>query len=140
MPKFQFRLDRVLGFRQLQEKWAREAYLAARAERLEAEDEAQQIESRKVGLLSDTSLSLASRMALESALNRLDDDFRAQRAVVGVLESEEDKLHDIWVAAKREVESMEKLKAKKREEWTVEEGRRAQAELDEWAVTRRPLA
>ncbi|MFX6254413.1 hypothetical protein ABTF84_19815, partial [Acinetobacter baumannii] len=89
--KFQFRLDRILGFRQLQEKWAREAYLAARAERLEAEDEAQQIESRKLGLLSDSALSLSSRIALESALNRLDDDFRAQRAVVGVLESEEDR-------------------------------------------------
>jgi flagellar export protein FliJ len=140
MPKFQFRLDRVLGFRQLQEKWAREAYLAARAERLEAEDEAHQIETRKLGLLGDSALSLSSRMALEMALNRLDDDFRAQREVVGVLESEEDRLHDLWVASKSELESIEKLRVKKKEEWSVEEGRRLQTELDEWAVTRRPLA
>ena len=140
MPKFRFRLQRVLGFRHLQEKWARDAYLSSRARRLEAEEQTQQIEEHRSNLLKDGVTSIPSRLALESALMRLDDDFRAQMSVIGVLADEENQLHDLWVATKREVETIEKLRVKSLDDWQVIEGRRVQAELDEWAVTRRPLA
>lgn len=137
MPKFHFRLNRLLAFRQLREKWARDAYLGARAKRLEAEEQSQRILDDKYALLHSASTDLTGRLALETAVNRLDDNYRAQQSVLGVLAGEETHSHDLWMTAKKEVEAIGKLREHAHADWVTAEERRAQAELDEWAVTRR---
>ena len=43
MAKFDFRLEKLFEYRQLQEKWAKDEYLACMAKRIEGEDEVQRI-------------------------------------------------------------------------------------------------
>lgn len=136
MPKFAFRLQRLLDYRVLQEKWARDAFLAARARRLEAEEDSQTIQTNRSAMIRGRANDLGSRLTLEYALNRLDDDLRAHEAVIGVLADEENQSHDQWLKARQEREALEKLREKALDQYKVEQMRLEQAELDEWTTSR----
>ena len=47
MAKFKFRLEKLLEYRRLQEKWAKDAYLATVARRVEAEVEIESLKRRR---------------------------------------------------------------------------------------------
>jgi flagellar export protein FliJ len=137
MAIFEFRLEKVLQFRQMQESWAKDAYLDARAARLEAEVEILNLKDRRGQLLEKTATDIDSRRALELTLLRIDDQERSQNHVLAVLANEEETAMNAWQHQKRELETLVQLREAALEEFKAEEARREQADLDEWAVMRR---
>ena len=136
MHKFSFRLQRLLNYRVMHEKWTKDAFLAARARRLEVEDECSKIADMRESLLHSASNDLPARIALESTLERLDDAQRAQETVIGILSDEEGRARDHWLKAKQEAEAIDKLRESRLEEWQVEATRAEQNELDDWSSAR----
>lgn len=137
MPDFEFRLQRVLDYRALAEEWAKDAYLDARAARLQAVAELETIEVRRGELLKSPHATLDDRLAMQNCLDKYDEDERQQRIVIDMLEADEAKRKDEWTEARKELQVMEKLREKALAEWTLDQNRREQKELDEWSVMRR---
>ena len=137
MKKFEFRLQKVMDFREALESLAKDAYLDARAKRLEAEAMIGNIESRRAKLLTESVSTVDERLALEAFMLRLEDEERSQRAVISVLRDEEAHLMGEWHRAKQNYEALVKLRTKAEATHDLEASREEQNELDEWAVTRR---
>ena len=137
MAKFRFRLEKLLEYRRLQEKWAKDTYLEARARRNEGEGELEGVRTRRAKILSNRPANLQALRDFEAFLIRLDDDEQGAIAMLGVLEDEEKTARDEWIAAKSEAEAIQKLREQAYADWQREELKREQAELDEWAVLRR---
>ncbi|MBS1718828.1 MAG: flagellar FliJ family protein [Armatimonadetes bacterium] len=140
MAKFQFRLQRVLDFREMAEEWAKNDYLERRAARLLAEQERVQIAGERKNAIGRGAESLDARRNLEMLLSRYDEEEAIQLRIIAELEEEEERAAEVWREKKQELEAMVKLRDKALEEWTLEDTRREQAELDEWAVLRRKAA
>jgi flagellar biosynthesis chaperone FliJ len=70
----------------------------------------------------------------------LDDGERSQNVVLKVLLNEEVTALNAWHLTKRDLETLVRLREAALEEYKLEENRREQAELDEWAVLRRKAA
>jgi flagellar export protein FliJ len=137
VPKFTFRLQKVLEFREAVEARAKEQYLDARAARLEAEVESSGIEARRQEALAKPADDLADRQALELMMIKLDADQRNQQSVVAILAEEEEKAMAEWHERRKELEALVKLRDKALADWQLNENRREQNELDEWSVLRR---
>ncbi len=137
MKKFRFRLQKVLEFRTAMEHWAQEAYLDTRVARLEAEAALLEVQNRRTAILQQPADSLDARRNLEQSIQVMDDEERAKQTVIEVLSAEEAKALELWHEKKQELETIVKLRDKAFDEWLLEENKREQADLDEWAVTRR---
>lgn len=137
MAKFTFRLEKLMSYRRTVEQRAKDDYLARRAKRIEGEIEIEKIKQKRLDSLLHRYATLADLQAHERYLTRLDDDQRAVQAALSVLEGEEEIARQQWLAKKRDVDSLEKLRDKALVEWNVEQDRAEQRALDEWAVTRR---
>jgi flagellar export protein FliJ len=137
MRRFAFRLQKVLEYRQLLEEQAKDAYVAAQSTRQGAEAGLAHIADRRRTMLLQVVEGIDGYRSLELALVRTDDDERAQRAALAVLEDEERQALQAWTARRMDLEALVKLRNRSLEEWQLEASRREQAELDEWAVTRR---
>ncbi len=137
MKTFKFRLQKVMDFREAMESLAKDAYLDARAQRLEAEAVILNIETRRRDLLAEPCTSIEAHQATEAMMIRLDDDVRAQMASIAVLRDEEERALQEWHRAKQEYEALVKLRDKAKEDWQKEADLEEQKELDEWSVTRR---
>jgi len=137
MAKFNFRLEKLLEFRRLQEKWAKDAYLESRARRNEGEIAIEEVRMRRFEVLRSSATSISSLRQMESYLMRLDDEEQASIAALGVLEDEEREARDAWIFAKSESEAIQKLREQAYADWKRDELRREQNELDEWSVMRR---
>ena len=88
MKTFDFRLRKVLEYRKLTEEWAKEAYLDARAARLEAETLLLGILNLKEQLLKEHALSIEDLQTQELRFTVLDDRDSEQRSVINVLLNE----------------------------------------------------
>lgn len=137
MRKFAFRLAKLLEYRLLQEKWAKDEYLACRAKRLEGEKQIELLKEKRGEAARKNYGTLDERRAQEAYVNRLEDEKRGFEAAVAVLAGEEEVARVKWLNFKKDAEVLEKLRQKDFELWTVEEQRRVQNELDEWSVQRR---
>ena len=137
MAKFEFRMQKVLDYRLLAEGWAKDAYLDARAARLEAVAGLEAIETRRGDLLKTAHSTLEDRLAMQNCLDKCDSDERQQKIVIDMLEADEAKRKEEWTESRKELQTIEKLFDKAFAEWLVEENRREQKELDEWTSTRR---
>lgn len=137
MARFEFRLQKVLEYRERLEAAAKDAYLDARAQRLEAESKLDVLAVRRREALGAELMDLKDHQELEAFLQFLDDEERAHRLVIQALQMDEDERMKEWQAARQDLEALIKLRDKALEEWKLEETRREQAELDEWAVLRR---
>ena len=140
MHKFEFTLQRVLDYRRISEGWAKDAYLDARARRLEAETILQGIIRKRGEAMRSHPQTVEQMLSLEAYLLRLDDDERAQHSVIAVLFQEEERDKEKWVECRRESEVLQKLHDNAREDWNYESNREEQNQLDEWAVLRRKAA
>jgi len=134
---FKFRLQKVMDFREAMESLAKDAYLDARAQRLEAEAVILNIENRRRELLEEPVTTIEGHQAIEMMMIRLDDDVRAQIAAINVLRDEEENAMQAWHRAKQDYEALVKLRDKEQETWRHEADLEEQKELDEWSVTRR---
>jgi flagellar export protein FliJ len=137
MKKFSFRLQKVMDFREAMESLAKDAYLDARAKRLEAEAMIANIEVRRQGLLGEPCTTLEAHQAIDAMMIRLDDEVRAQTAVIAVLKDEEEECLAHWHKTKQDYEALVKLRDKAEEAHRKEVDLEEQKELDEWATTRR---
>jgi flagellar export protein FliJ len=139
MKKFEFRLQKVLDFRRLVEESAREAFLKARADRLEAEREAARIANRRRLSLQSKPIDLEDRLALDRLMGVFDEREARQRVVIQDSQLEEERLHAEWQERKVELESLAKLRDAALRDWTLESTRFEQRALDEWASLRRAV-
>ncbi len=137
MANFAFRLQKVLEYRQTLEGEAKQRYLDARIARLEFEQEISKTEKAKSASIQTPTSSLNSRTALASYLDRLDVEHAQMRIALGVLLDEEAAALNAWHDRKRDLEALVKLRHKAYDDWRLEESRKEQSALDEWAVMRR---
>jgi flagellar export protein FliJ len=137
MPKFAFSLQRVLDYRRLEERWAEDAFRLAREAVAEAEESLDTIRSRRVQLCDYTATSLAMRLDLERCHMELDREEESAQNRLALLTNDESRARDEWRNCRIAAEALDKLRQSAFEEWTREEARREQADLDEWAVLRR---
>ena len=140
MKKFNFRLERVLEFRKLEEDWAKNDYVARRIERVDAELAVETIKDKRRDMLTQPMRSLDERRAVELLLESLDDEERGQMAVISVLHDEEAKALEAWTVKRQEVEALEKMKDKAYAVWLYDLNREEQSELDEWGSQQRKEA
>jgi flagellar export protein FliJ len=137
MKKFNFRLQKVLEYRQMLEQWAKEAYLDSRTARLEAELTLHQVTSLRTEVLSWKSNTIEARQTIEMQLRKLDQKELEQRLVVNVLVHEEGMALNAWKEKKIELEALNKMYEKQYGEWQLDMDRKLQNELDEWATRKR---
>lgn len=137
MKKFNFKLQKVLEYRAMLEKWAKEAYLDARSTRLESEEEIRRIAELREEALGWSIQTIEHLQTVELQLKKLDQKEIEQRVVVNVLLHEEERAHQEWTEKRIELEALNKVYERQYEEWRHEVDRQMQIELDEWAVRRR---
>ncbi len=137
MRKFTFRLAKLLEYRHLQEKWAKDEFLSRRAKRIECERQIEELKDRRSAHGRKNYTTLEERLAQEAYLGRLEDEKRGFEAAAAVLAGEEELARVKWLQLKKDAEALEKLKEKDFELWSTEEKREVQKELDEWSVQRR---
>ncbi len=137
MKKFNFRLQKVLEYRILLEQWAKEAYLDARAARLEGELALMKIGELRKDALSWATPTIESRQTLEIQLRKLDQKEIEQRIITNVLVHEESQAREAWTERKVELESLNKIYEQQYSEWQREADRHLQSELDEWALRKK---
>jgi flagellar export protein FliJ len=137
MRKFSFRLAKLLEYRQLQEKWAKDDFLSCRAKRIEGESEIERLKSERIKSMQRSYATLEERKAQQNYANRLEDDRRAVESAVAVLAGEEEVARQKWLKVRKDAEALEKLREKDFELWSLEERRQVQKDLDEWTITRR---
>jgi flagellar export protein FliJ len=137
MAKFEFRLQKVLEYRELEEQWAKEAYLEHQVQRIAAESEAQEIARQRSTVLRGVASTLEARLSLQALIERYDDEERAKRAAISLLEQEEERARQTWIERKQDKEALIKLKEIALAEWQHEQDRLEQIALDEWTTSRR---
>ena len=137
MRKFAFRLAKLLEYRRLQEKWAKDDFLSRRAKKIEGEKQVELLKEKRIEAAGRTYATLDEKRAQEAYVARLEDERRAFEAAVVVLAGEEEVARVKWLNFKKDAEALEKLRQKDFDLWTLEEQRRVQRELDEWSVQRR---
>ncbi len=137
MKKFNFRLEKVLEYRQLLEQWAKEAYLEARSARLEAELNLLKISELRDEALRWPNQTVESRQTLEAQLKKLEQKDIEQRIVTNVLVHEESLALEAWTERKVELEALNKMYETQYREWQLEADRHLQLELDEWALRKK---
>lgn len=137
---FQFRLQRVLEYREMEEKWAKDHFLEKQAARFEAESELNEIDKARRAYLGMGADDLTQRRELELRLQKLDDNERAQRLLIYALQEEEDEARSIWLDKRQEKSVMEKLRERAYDEFKAILEKREQNALDEFATQRRVAA
>ena len=137
MPVFAFSLQRVLDYRRLEEGWAQEAYRMARTARGEAELELDALRVRRSELHGSPSGTVADRLHLQACHGALDREEESAQNRLALLVNDEARATAEWRACRVAAEALSRLRESALEEWTREEARREQADLDEWAVMRR---
>jgi flagellar FliJ protein len=137
---FKFRLQRVLEYREMEEKWAKDHFLEKQAARFEAESELAEIDRTRKAYLGMGADDLTQRRELEIRLQKLDDCERAQRLLIYTLQEEEDEARAIWLDKRQEKSVMEKLRERAHDEFKVLIEKQEQQALDEFATQRRVAA
>lgn len=137
MPRFKFRLQKLLDYRRLQEKWAKDAWLDAQRRRIDVERDIDAVRVERAGMLESKPLTLSDHQALERYLTRLDDQERAHQALVAILLDEEEEMRQAWLAARQEAHALETLRDQALDDWKKFEEKEEQKALDDWATMRR---
>jgi flagellar protein FliJ len=140
MSQFAFRLQRVLEYRELEEKWAKDNYLACQSARVQAEKELEDIEHTRIMSLQIGGKDVESRMELELRLSALYHQEELTRRIIFRLLEDEDVARAEWIERKKASGVLEKLREKAFQQWEHAEALKEQAALDEWATQRRKVA
>lgn len=140
MRPFEFSLQKVLDYRRMVEDWAKDALIEAQSRRMEAEDDLAAIRHRRERVLAISPRTVGELLDLERYLVRLEDEERAQEALLALLAQEEETARETWIDKRTEAEALDRLREIYREEWQLEADREEQRALDEWATMRRRAA
>lgn len=136
MKTFKFRLAAVLRVRAHTESEAKNELAAAARDRLEGERAIDRIRIRRSEALAKAKQSLPDLRALDRLLDVLDILEEEAKSALSVLLQEEESARQRWLHARKELQSLERLRERDLEAYRLEYERRAQRELDEWAVLR----
>lgn len=140
MSQFVFRLQKVLEYRELEEKWAKDNYLACQSARVQAERELEDIEQTRIMAIQIAGKDVQSRMDLELRLSALFHQEDLTRRIILQLSEEEEVARAEWIERKQDANVLEKLRDKAFQQWEHAEALKEQAALDEWATQRRKMA
>ena len=140
MRKFAFRLQQVLEYREMTEKWAEDAYREAQSRRMTEEEAIAETQRSRQGILACRPASVQEFRNLESYLERLDDLEQQQTMTLAILQQDEEKAKQEWIEKRRDAEVMRKLYEREYQAWLVAAEKKAQAEIDEIAIQRRRKA
>lgn len=140
MKRFDFRLQNLLEYRLLTEQWAKDAYLDARAKRLEAEMFQLGLKQQKDELLETPVTDIEDLQALDLRIKLLEDQEAQQRLVLQVLLNDEGTCFEQWHQRKNDVDVVSKLRDQAYQDWEKGMARAEQNALDEWTVQRRRAA
>ena len=140
VSNFAFRLQKVYEYRELEEGWAKDNFLAKHITRMEAENDLFQLEDDRRFLLSAGADDLSSRLELEVRVQKLDDHERALRILISELTREEEKAREEWISKKQDKGVLEKLRDKAYEKWMYRQNKLEQNALDEWSIQRQKSA
>ena len=127
-------------YRELEEGWAKDNFLARHVARMEAENELFQLEDDRKFLLSAGADDLNARMDLEVRIQKLDDHERSLRILIHELLQEEEKARDEWILKKQDKSVLEKLRDKALDTWMARQNKLEQNALDEWATQKQKAA
>lgn len=137
MVRFRFRLQRVLEYRAMQEEWAKDAYLQAKARRIKADADLDDIQTRRSEAQSVQARTVQQRRTQEDYLSRLAEEIEQQKSLIQVLSGEEAIAEQEWLEAKRNHEALAKLREAAEEEWAKQAEQEEQKGLDDWTSSRR---
>ena len=137
MAKFSFRLEKVLEYREMEEGWAKDAYLAAQRARAEKQAEIARLIAQRSAVVTLPANSIPQRLHLERVMEKMDDEERSHRIALAVLENEELNAQAEWNVRRQAVKAIERLRENALDAWKLEQERREQADLDEWVTMRR---
>lgn len=140
MKKFEFRLETVLDFRRVAEEEAKETYLKARTETIEAESVLDTIREKRRGVLHWQARSVLELMTIESSLHWIDEEESMQESVIRVLRDEEQAALERWQDARKDVKVLERLREEALLDWQYAANLEEQKALDEWATTKKVTA
>lgn len=133
---FKFRLQTVLDLRLIALDEAERQYVLAKSKRESAQADHDGVQRILAQAKQQSRANFQDRIDSLAYTDRLQDESRALLSTIGVLEAEEDQAFAAWMEAKKEVKTIEKLRTKALEEYQLDETRREQAEIDEWATLR----
>lgn len=136
MAKFQFRLQRVLDYRELEEQWAKDAFIEKQMARVGVETEIERIEAAKLSVTAGSANDLQARLSFEAVLTRYDDEKRAQASLLSLCQQEEDAAREDWTERRQAKEALIKLRNVALVEWQHDQDRIEQQALDEWTTSR----
>ena len=139
MKKFEFRLEKVLEFRRLGETEAKDLYLKARVETLEAEAQLDGIRFRRQRVIECPATSVMERMTMESSLHWIDEEEQMQERAIAVLRDEESAALTRWQETRKDVKVLERLREEAVIEYQYAANLEEQKALDEWATTSRKV-
>ena len=139
MARFSFRFQRVLDYRKMQVEWAARAVGVAGAALANVDEEIYAVGAATLKTVGQTPKDVNGRLAIQRLLETLDARARAAEIQRAEALTELEQAQEDWREAKAELGAMEALESIEKTAWLYAEARREQAELDEWAVTRRIL-
>lgn len=137
MKKFDFRLQKVLDYRRLEEQWAKDALMQIRAERLLCEQRIAGCQSRRRQLLGQPMRTLEDRRQLDQAVLRLDEEERLLGYELQGMQAEEAGAMSEWQQKREDRKVLETLWDKSYAQWVHAVNKAEQDALDEWATMRR---
>ncbi len=141
MAKFRFKLETLRQFRIGEAEEAKLAFSQAQRSRFEMEDFLLELALRRRESLNESSISgYQDRLALQNWMDNLDVQQQHGEAALMVLLDEEEACRQLWYERQQAADALEKLRVRHRQEFELEQSRREQAQLDEWAVMRRRSA
>ena len=94
MSNFAFRLQKVYEYRELEEGWAKDNFLAKYVARMEAENELFELEDSRRLILRAGADDLNARHELDLRIQKLDDHERALRLLIHQLVLEEEQARE----------------------------------------------
>lgn len=137
MAKFEFRLKKVLEYRRMAEDWAKTDFLEAQGKLLAAENELRAIQAQREQMSQADVQSIEDLRTLGQYLERLDDQERMQHTIVSIVRDEVDNARNVWFEKRQDAQAMQKLHDAQFDEYSLNELRREQAELDELSQRKR---
>lgn len=139
MSQFAFRLQKVLEYRELEEKWAKDNYLACQSGRVQAERELEDISETRLMTIQISGKDMLSRMDLELRLSALHHQEELTKRMILHLLEEEETARLEWIERRQDANVLSKLRDKAYQAWEHEQSVKEQAMLDEFATQSRMM-
>lgn len=138
MKKFQFRLQRVLEYREHLEESAKSEFASARRAYIQGIQRIDALKADQRKAMLQPCPDFRVRLAVEGQLARMTHEERILQIQLNDFEMDQNRANQVYLERRSEAEALRKLREKAHATWSLEAERFEQAALDEWATQRRP--